>query len=419
VARHVSLAEVAAALGVESVVRGSVAAGHDDVAMTVELVDADAARPRWRAVQTVPLTALDAALRSLTWQLAAELSLQTYDDERRQLARRTSENGEAYALYLRGRYFWNKRDRTSMQHARDCFQQALDHDPLFAQAWAGLADTFSNLGSYLLLQPQEAYPRARAAAQQALAIDDELPEAHASLATVLADYDWEWAAAGRHYRRALALNPSYATARLWYAGFLRDLGEFDAALAQVRTARELDPLSLATQAAEGTTLYVARRYAEAVAVQRRLLETDPSFGYANFLMALALLQLRDYDAAWSALADAERAGAPAAGTRSLAGCIHAATGRPADARRMLDGMVQPSDPPHAHAFQRAVIHAALHEPERALDLLETACDARAKEARLLRVEPLLDSLRGEQRFHTLLARVGLSDDDVARALTGD
>jgi eukaryotic-like serine/threonine-protein kinase len=417
VARSGSLAEVAAALDVESVVRGSIAAGSDDVAITLELVDAEAAEARWHFVQTIRFTALDAALRSLTWQLAGELAVQLYDDERRQLARHTSENAEAYALYLRGRYFWNKRDRASMQHARDCFQQALDQDPLFAHAWAGLADAFSNLGSYLLLQPQEAYPRARAAAQRALAIDEELPEAHASLATVLADYDWNWTAAGRHYRRALALNPCYATARLWYAGFLRDLGQFDAALAQVRAARELDPLSAATQAAEGTTLYVARRYDEAVTVLRRLLETDPAFGYANFLMALALVQLRNYDAASSALTEAGRGGAPVAGVRGLTGCIHAGAGRPADARRMLEAIVRTADAPHAHAFQRAVIHAALGEPQRALDLLEAACDARAKEMRLLRIEPLLDPLRGETRFHALLARVGLTDDDVARALT--
>ena len=411
-----SPAEIATALGVGTIVRGSVGRSGDDVAITLELLDAEQDAPAWAASQNVPLAGLESALRSLTWQLAGELAVQVYGGERRQLARNSSGNAAAYELYLKGRYFWNKRDSASMQQARDYFQQALDQDPVFARAWAGLADTYSLLGSYVLLQPEEAYPRARAAAEQALAIDEELPEAHASLATVLADYDWNWAAAGRHYRRALALNPSYATARLWYAGFLRDLGQFDAALAQVRAARELDPLSLPIQAAEGTTLYVARRYADAVAACRRLLEIDPSFGYAHFLMALPMVQQGDYEGALRALEEAERRETAIGGVRSLTGYIHARLGRPAEARRMLEALAALANRPHELAFQRAVIHAALGEPDRALDSLEAACGARAKDLRLLRIEPLFDSIRGEPRFQALLARVGLADDGVALAL---
>jgi eukaryotic-like serine/threonine-protein kinase len=414
-----SPAEIGASLGVGTIVRGSVARSGGDVAITLQLFEVEQVEqvePGWQVQQEVPLADLESALRSLTWQLAGELAVQVYDEERRQLARNSSGSGTAYELYLKGRYFWNKRDRASMQQARDYFQQALDHDPVFARAWAGLADTFSLLGSYALLQPEEAYPRARAAAEQALAIDEDLAEAHASLANVRADYDWDWTAAGRHYRRALALNPSYASARLWYAGFLRDLGQFDAALAQVRAARELDPLSLPIQAAEGTTLYVARRYADAVAVCRRLLQTDPSFSYANFLLALPLVQQGDYEGARRALEEAERRGIPIGGIRSLAGYIHAARGLPAEARRMLDELDAAADRPHALAFKRAVIHAALAEPDRALDSLEAGCDARVKDLRLLRIEPLLDPLRGEPRFQALLAKVGLADDDVARAL---
>jgi serine/threonine-protein kinase len=233
---------------------------------------------------------------------------------------------------------------------------------------------------------------------------------------VLADYDWNWAVAGRHYRRALALNPSYASARLWYAGFLRDLGQFDAALAQVRAARELDPLSLPILAAEGTTLYVARRYADAVSVFRRLLETDPSFAYANFLMALPMVQQGDYEGARDALAEAERRGIAFSDVRGLSGYIHAKLGRTADAHRMIEALEAAPDRSDAFAFQCAVIHAALGDAGRALDSLEIAYEARAKNIRLLRIEPLFDTLRGEARFETLLARVGLADQDVARAL---
>lgn len=411
-----SPAEIAAALGVGTLVRGSVEPSGDRVAITLELVDAARVEPVWGTRQEVPLAGLESALRSLTWQLAGELAVRVHGDERRQLARTNSGSAPAYELYLKGRYFWNKRDRASMERARACFQEALDHDPLFARAWAGLADTFSLLGSYLLLQAEEAYPRARAAAERAIAIDDDLAEAHASLANVLADHDWDWAAAGRHYRRALALNPSYGAARLWYAGFLRDLGQFDAALAQVRAARALDPLSLPTQAAEGTTLYVARRYADAVAACRRLLETDPSYGYAHFLLALPLVQQGDHEGARRALEAAEGSGIAMAGVRCLTACLHAAKGETAEARRMIGELDALADRPHAMAFQRAVIQTALGEHDRALESLEVACDARAKDLRLLRIEPLLDPLRDEQRFEALLARVGLTDNHVGRAL---
>jgi eukaryotic-like serine/threonine-protein kinase len=411
-----SVTEIGAALGVGALVRGSVApTGEDDVAIKLQLEDVEQGT-RWEGAQNVPLEGLEGALRSLAWQLAGELAVQVYAEERRLLARGSSESGVAYTLYLKGLYLLNKRDRASMQQARDCFQEALDEDPVFARAWAGLADTFSLLGSYVLLQPEEAYPRARAAAERALSLDEELPEAHASLANVLADHDWNWAAAGRHYRRALSLSPRYAAARLWYAGFLRDLGRFDAALVEVRAARELDPLSLPVQAAEGTTLYVARRYDEAVAASRRLLEIDASFSYAHFLMALPMVQQGDYDGALRALAEAERRGVAIGGVHSLRGSVCVSQGRPADARREIESLEALAKRPHELAFQRAVVHAALGDVDAALGLLEAACDARGKELRLLRIEPLLDSLRGEPRFQSLLARVGLDDDGVGRAL---
>jgi tetratricopeptide (TPR) repeat protein len=287
---------------------------------------------------------------------------------------------------------------------------------VFAPAWAGLADTFTVLGGYLLLQPEDAYPRARAAAEKALALDDGLAEAHASLATVLADFYWNWREAGQHYRKALSLNPSYATARLWYAGFLRDLGQFDEALAQARAARDLDPLSLPTQAAEGITLYVARRYPEAVAVYRNLLEITPTFTYAHFLLALALTQEQDYTDALASLQEAEKWGGAVGSVRGLSGYIHAALGHDDEARRLLEALEHSGSADQPTWFQRAVIHVALGETGPALDLLEQALDRRDKQLRLLRIEPLLDPIRSEPRFHALLERVGLTDESVARAL---
>ena len=408
--------EIGASLGVERLVRGTVARVGDDVHVALELVDLAAASAVWTVEQRVPLGRLESALRTLAWQVAGELAVQVHGEERRQLARQSTDSPAAYTLYLKGRYFWNKRDRASMQQARVCFEQALDLDPVFARAWAGLADTFCVLGGYILLQPEDAYPRARAAAEQALLLDDELPEAHASLATILADYYWDWPEAGRHYRRALALNPSYATARLWYAGFLRDLGQFDAALAQVRTARELDPLPISIRAAEGITLYLARRHAEAVAVFRRLLEVSPSFAYVHFLMALPLVQQGAYHEALRSLEQAEQWNAAMADIRSLSGYIHALMGHSEPARAMLEALDDPTLQQHATPFHRAVVHVALGDHERALVLLERACAERVKQVRLLRTEPMLDPLRDNPRFQALLRLAGFADEHVAQAL---
>jgi eukaryotic-like serine/threonine-protein kinase len=414
--RHEAAAQIGAELGADTIVRVAASRSGEDLGIGAEVVDVARGEPVWRTELEVSLSELETAVRTLAWQITSELAVQVHGDEGRQLARSGTESGAAYALYLKGRYFWNKRDRTNIQQARDNFQQALDLDPVFPQAWAGLADTFTVLGGYLLLQPEEAYPRARAAAEQALALDDGLAEAHASLATVLADFYWDWRAAGQHYRRALVLNPGYATARLWYAGFLRDLGQFEEALVQVRTARDLDPLSLPVQAAEGITLYVARRYPEAVAVYRKLLGITPSFTYAYFLLALALTQQRNYAEALACLQKAEEWGGAIADVRALTGYVHTALARPAEARRMLEALDDPLSPQHATPFHRAYVHLGLGETDRALQLLEQARDARAKQVRLLRVEPAFDPIRGEPRFRALLESVGLTDDAVARAL---
>jgi RNA polymerase sigma factor (TIGR02999 family) len=410
-------AGIGAALGIDALLRGTIMRMGNDVHIGLELLDVTGRNAVWTTAQTVPLARLDDTVRTLAWQVAGELDVQVHGDERRQLARKSTDSAGAYTLYLKGRYFWSKRDGPSMQEARTCFERALDLDPVFAQAWAGLADTFCVLGGYMMLPPDEAYPRARAAAEHALVLDDELPEAHASLATILCDHYWDWALAARHYRRALDLSPSYATARLWYAGFLRDLGQFDEALAQVAVGRELDPLAGPIRAAEGITLYLARRYAESVAVFRKLVDVSPSFAYAHFLMALALAQQGASAEALRSLELAEQWNAARAGIRSLSGYIHARAGRHGEARTMLAALDEMARHQPDIWFQRAVIHIALDEHDHALDLLERTCAERSKQVRLFRTEPLLDPLRANPRFRALLQQVGLTDADVARALT--
>src|SRR5690606_6934377 len=204
-----SIAGAARELGVETLLQGSVVRWQQEVQVTLRLVDVANEHTFWTTTQQVPQDELAGTLRTLAWQVAGELDVKVHMGERRNVAKHGTDDPHAYASYIKGRYLWNKRDRESLQQARGCFEHALDLDPSFAAAWTALADTFLVLGRPSALPPAEAYPRARAAAERALAIDDELAEAHASLATSLADHYWDWATAEKHYRRAIELNPSY------------------------------------------------------------------------------------------------------------------------------------------------------------------------------------------------------------------
>jgi RNA polymerase sigma factor (TIGR02999 family) len=399
-------------LGVEAVVSGSVARNGDQVHIALQLTDVAKSQMLWSVEQRIALNDFSGVLRTFAWQIAGELDIQARADERRQLAKQGTDNPAAYALYLKGRYFWNKRDGTSVQQARDLFQQALDLDPLFAQAWAGLADCYSILGSYAVIPQEEAYPRARSAAERALSIDDDVAEAHASLATTLTDHYRDWEAADRHYRRALALNPSYATAHLWYAGYQRDLGRFAEALEHVRIARELDPLSLPIQLAQGITLYLARRYGEAAAVYRKLLDITPDFAYAYFPLALVFVQQRRYEEALAALRRSEGWGAATPDVICLQGYVYGVLARNVEAEAMLAKLNDPAKEPNASPFHRAVIHMALGRVDDAIEHLHQAIRVRSKQIRLLRVEPLFDAIRPDPRFQALLEQIHLSDQDV-------
>ncbi len=394
-------------LDVKTLLKGSVRKIGDQVHLTIHLVDTNRNERTWAAEHSVVLEDVPTLLQSIAQTVASELHEQIPSNELRQLVKTGTDVPEAYTSYLRGRYFWNKRDGASVQQARAYFQQALDLDPTFARAWTGLADAFSLLGSLSVLPPEEAHPRARAAARKALEIDDELAEAHASLATTLADYYWDWEAAGQHYRRALALNPSYATAHLWFAGYLRDLGNFDEALAEVRMARELDPLYLPAQAAEGLTLHFARRYEEAIALHLKLLDINPSYTIAHFYLGLSYVQQGRFEETIAALHRAETRGAIVPDVKGLFGYTYARMGNHTEARKMLRELDQLANEKYAYPFHRAMIYVGLNEKDHALEYLEKACEERVRLVRLMNVDPFFDPLRPDPRFRTLVEQVGL------------
>ena len=395
--------EIGRELAVETVLQGSVRKAGDQLQISMHLVDTRTRQQLWTRNYTAPASELQRLEREIALRVAQVLRVQVHSPEQRQLVRAGTSSADAYLFYLKGLHFLDKRNDPSVRQAKDYFERALDLDPAFARAWTGLGDTYSALSALATVRAAHAYPQSRAAAERALQIDPDLPEAHVTLATALSTYYWQFDAAADHYRRALELNPSYANAHRLHAEYLRFEGRFDEALAAARQGEELDPLSPAHQIETGIDLYWARRYDEAMAQFRRILGVNPQFNYARFFLALVLIQKQQYDDALSAL-DVPDAGGNLQ-QETLRGYIHAVSGRQAEARKGLDRLTLLSRAQNASSWHSAIIHMGLGEHERALDLIEQAYRDRDWQVRMLPVEPLLDPLRPHPRFRVLADKV--------------
>ncbi|HEV8239167.1 MAG TPA: protein kinase [Thermoanaerobaculia bacterium] len=325
-------------------------------------------------------------------------------------------NLEAYHLYLKGRYLWNKRHAGGLLEGVRAFEQALEHDPAYARAWAGLADSYGLLGLslYDVLPTQDAMPRAKAAALKALEIDPTLPEAYAALAWVRFHHDWDWGGAEHDFRRSLELGPSIATTRHWYSFFLSVLGRADEAQEQAQRAWQLDPLSLIVNANLAQPAYYARRYGESVAAAKKLTEMEPGFAIGHHWLGLVLAAQGRHGEAIAAFEAFGRCFGPT--TRATAYVAHslARRGQTDDARAAfaeLDAIAADRPVP---AYHRALIHLGLDERDAALAELERAAEEGSDALAYLAVDPYFDPLRDEPRFLELLRRTGL--DGVAARL---
>jgi serine/threonine protein kinase/Tfp pilus assembly protein PilF len=402
-----SIVEIGRELGVGTVLEGTVHKAGDRLRIRVQLRDTRSQQHLWAEDYESDVANLPRLQREIARRVAGELDVRTQGAAARALTPGETEDAAAYELYLQGRFMLSDLDAASFMKARDYFQQALQRDPGFARAWSGLADAYDHLAGQSALASDEAYPRVRAAAERALALDPELAEAHASLARALAWYYWDTEAAERHFRRAIELDPSDAAAHQGYAEFLRNLGRFDEALAEVQRAQELDPLTAYSHIERGIILYFAGRYDEALDQYQRLLLANPALTYTHLFMAMVHLQKREYVAVLAGLQqmDPDRRQPDAVAIR---GVTYAITGRRAEARQMLARLDELAAERPVPAFPRASIHIYLGEHERALDLLEQAVEERSWHVRMVRMEPIFSPLRPHPRFQALLERVGLT-----------
>ena len=321
---------------------------------------------------------------------------------------RYTANLTAYHLYLKGRYWWNRRTQSAIAEGIQYFERAIEEDAGYALAYTGLADSYALQVDYRGAPVREGMERARSFARRALELDDTLAEAHTSLAWVLFIYDWDWLAAAAEFRRAIELNPAYSVARQWHSWFLTAMGRTEAALSEGRIATELDPASVSIRRSMGWLHYYARQPREALEQLRRALAMNPTAEENHRLLGLAYFQLGLHDEAAAAFRESVASSeSPVLATAGL-GLVAAAKGRHTEARGILDGMYAQSREHYVSPVAFAMLHAGLREADQAFEWLDRAVEDRRGWLAYLKVEPLLDPLRGDPRFGRLLERVRLA-----------
>jgi TolB-like protein/DNA-binding SARP family transcriptional activator/Tfp pilus assembly protein PilF len=402
--------EIGRRLGVTHVVEGSVRRSGDRIRVTAQLISTRDGFQVWSETyaidpEEVPHNVFevqDQIARAIVDRLRVRLAAEVGGV----LARPPTSDLEAYQLYHRGRYFWNTRSPEGLLRGMEHFQRAVERDPGYAAAHAGLADSYALLVTVGALSPRDGYSRTRVAAERALELDPLSADAHAALALVRLYVDHDWAGAEARFRQALRLNPSYATGHHWYGQFLAYRGDTEAAMREVRRAQQLDPLSLPIQTAVGTVLYYARRYDEAAEQFRRVLEVEPDFYLARLQLGAVYLQQRRFPEALVEAREAVRVSDRHPLALALLGYLHTATGAAAEAERLLAELEALADVRHVSPAYPAVIQMGLGRRGEALERLERAYEARDDWVVFLRAEPAFDPLRSEPRFMALLARVG-------------
>lgn len=400
----VKLADVGRDLGVGAVVEGTVLRSGDRVRITARLVDVKTGRLLWADSYERDLRDVLALQSEVAAAIAREVRVKLTPREEASLARSRPVDRDAYHAYLKGRYLWNKRTREALLEAIGFFQQAIDKDPTYALAYAGLADTYALLGSnaYDALPPALAMPPAKSAAMQALKIDPDLAEGHASLAYALLSYDWDLPGAEKEFRRAIELNPGYATAHHWYSHYYLAAGKLDQALAEMNKAQELDPLSLVINVGVGWCYYYSRQYDRAIDVYRRTLELEPNFALAHQTLGMAYEQKGLYQQAIAEFTKAVSLSGASASTVAGLGHAYAAAGQRAKAEEQLARLREISRQKYVPALYFASLYAGLGDRDQSIEWLRKAVEERSDYLVYYKVDPTFDALRRDPRFPSVL-----------------
>ena len=403
-----TLPEIGRELKVDVVVEGAAQTSGGRVRITAQLIRAADDRHLWAESYERDVRDVLALQDEVARTIANEIKVKLTPQEQGLLTSARPVNPQAHELYLKGRYYWNKRTPEALNKSLEYFRQAIDKDPSYALGYAGMADAYAMLGSgeYGILPPKEAFPKAEAAAMKALELDSALAEPHATLG-YSKDFDWDWQGAEREFKQAIDLNPGYTTAHHWYALHLTTLGRNTEAIAEIRKAQSLDPLSLIISADVAWVFYFARRYEQEGEQARKTLEMDSNFAIAHMYLSYSYLHMGNHK---EAVAEMKKAVDLSGGSLPMVGnlaYIYALAGRRYEAIKILNDLKARSKREFVSPDVLAQIYTGLGDKDHAIAWLEKGYEQRSDFTGLLKVLPELDPLRSDPRFEALVRRVGL------------
>jgi len=410
------VAKIASELGVDAVMTGRLTKRGDNLNITVELVDARTNKSLWGEQYERKLSELLTTQRDMVAEIVSKLQLKLSGESEQKLAKKYTDNNEAYQLYLKGRYHWNKREAKEFEKALEFFKQAIEKDTNYALAYSGLADTFSLFPAYGNFRPNEYMPQAKQAALKALEIDPNLAEAHASLGEAIFYYDYDWAGAEKAFKRAIELNPKYATARQWYGELLSLGGRQDEAIREMSKALELDPFSMIINRQMVSVLQQSKRFDEAFLQNKKINELFPNEEDLHFTNSTIFEAQGKYMEAFEELLLAEKAGGAKPEEIQETKNIYEKGGWEAVVKRwgdeqlkFLNDKKEKDKNEYVLAINYAYAYAYLKDKDKTIEYLNKAYDERSMAVLNLKVNYVWDFVRDDPRFKELVKRVGIPE----------
>ncbi len=405
--KELGIQDIGKELKVEMLLEGSIRKADNRLRIQVQLVKVADGYPVWSQKYERAMEDIFALQDEISLAIVDNLKIKLLGDEKERIVKRHTENIEAYNLYLQGRYFWNKRTREGLNKSIDYFKQAIEIEPVYALAYSGLADSYVTVGDHLLRPPKEVFPEARAAALKALELDEELAEAHNALGAIKKYYDWDWQGAEKEHKRAIELNPNYATAHQWYAEFLAAMGRFDEAFAEVKRAQELDPLAPIKYASAGVIYWLARQFDAAIEQFEKALELDPNYSIALTWLGASYLLKGMYDEAMLAIQKQMTVDGRSPTIIEEFRNAYEKSGIKGAHQSYINRWKKLSEQYYVSPFRLAQAYAFLDEKDQAFEWLDKAYEERSPMLVYLRNYPSFDNLRSDPRFKALLKKIGL------------